>query len=99
MYAVATPSRTSNTTVRTRIRRTVGRKVNRFAARSPRATSRDLLDDMRNSVGVFMDRVRPIYDCVRRMSYVKSRTEGRLLQPVVSLNHLESEKSRKLQVD
>jgi len=46
-----------------------------------------------------MDRVRPIYDCVRRMSYVKSRTEGRLLHPVVSLNHLESEKSRKLQVD
>mmetsp|Transcript_655 Transcript_655/g.2563 ORF Transcript_655/g.2563 Transcript_655/m.2563 type:complete len:474 (-) Transcript_655:1887-3308(-) len=56
MYAVATPSRASNTTVRTRIRRTVGRKVDRFAARSPRATSRDLLDDMRNSVGVFMDR-------------------------------------------
>lgn len=54
---------------------------------------------MRNSVGVFMDRVRLIYDCVRRISYVKSRTEGRLLQPVVSLNHLESEKSRKLQVD
>lgn len=48
------------------------------------------MDDVRNSVGVFMDRVSSSYDCAQRASFVESRTEGRSQYLVVSLNHLKS---------